>query len=125
MSRINTMAVALLAAVLFAAATHGATNTNSVLKGKVPEPIKIGHLVFEGGDGSSIEQAVVIENAKNEEEGVDAEAKWIRKVHPGWRKGNQALLNEKGKSYDQIEYATPDGKTMTVYFDITDFFGKF
>ena len=79
----------------------------------------------EGGDGSSIERAVVIKNAKNEVEGVDAEAKWVRKVHPGWRKGNQALMNKKGKSYDRIDYMTPDGETKTLYFEITDFFGKF
>jgi hypothetical protein len=96
-----------------------------VRKAKVPGAVKIGHLAFEGGDGSSIEQAVVIRNAKNETEGVDAESKWIKKVHPGWRKGNQALLNVKDRSYDQIEYATPDGKARTIYFDITDFFGKF
>ena len=55
---------------------------------------------------------------------LDAEARWIRKTHPGWRKGGQALLGDKGKSYDRIEYATPDGKTKTIFFDITDFFGK-
>ena len=92
---------------------------------KAPEPIKIGHLVFEGGDGSSMEQAVVIKHAKNEEEGVEAEAKWIKKVHPGWRKGKQALMGKNGKDYDRIEYETPDGKTAVIYFDITDFFGKF
>jgi len=119
------MMVALLASAVFAAAAHGTTNTNSVVAAKAPELVKIGHLVFEGGDGSSIEQAVIVKNAKNEEEGVDAEAKWIRKIHPGWRKGNQALLNKNGKSYDRIEYATPDGRTQTIFFDITEFFGKF
>lgn len=125
MSRNRTMLVTLLALVIFGVTTHGATNTNVVAKAKAPEPVKIGHLVFEGGDGSSLEQAVIIKNAKNEEEGVDAEAKWIRKVHPGWRKGDQALLSEKGKAYDRIEYTTPDGKTKTIFFDITEFFGKF
>ena len=41
--------------------------------------LKIGKLVFEGGDGSSMEKAVVIRNAKSELEGVGAEAKWIDK----------------------------------------------
>ena len=87
-------------------------------------PPKIGNLIFEGGDGSSIEQAVIIRNAKDESEGVDAESQWISKVHPGWSKGDQALLSKKGKSYDRIEYTTPKGKTQTVFFDITEFFGK-
>ena len=100
------------------------TNTNATTTGNSPSLIKIGKFVFEGGDGSSIEQAVLIKNAKDEEEGVNAEAKWISKVHPGWKKGNQALLSEKGRSYDRIEYATPKGETKTACFDITEFFGK-
>lgn len=116
--------VPLLVAVMLAVTTHGATNTISVAKAKVLEPVKIGHFVFEGGNGSSIEQAVIIKHAKNEEEGVGAEAKWIKKVHPGWRKGDQALLGEKEKSFDRIEYTMPDGKKKTIFFDITEFFGK-
>ena len=30
-----------------------------------------------------------------------------------------------GKHYDRIEIMTRDGKTVIIYFDITDFFGKF
>lgn len=105
--------------------SEAATNTNSTANAKTPAPIKIGKLVFEGGDGSSIETAVIIKNAKNEEEGVDAESRWIKKVHPGWQKGKQALLSDDGKKYDKIEYTTRTGETKTIYFDITDFFGKF
>ena len=124
MSRIRMILIAVLTFVIFCSTNYGATNTNFVANAKEFEPVKIGHLVFEGGDGSSIEQAVVIRNAKDEEEGVGAETKWIGKVHPGWRKGDQALLGEKGKRYDQIEYTMPDGKTTTIFFDITEFFGK-
>ena len=92
-------------------------------KGK--ELIKIGRIVFEGGDGSSIEKAVIVRNAKNSIEGVDAEAKWNQKVHPDWRKGSQACFGEDGRMYDQIEYTTPDNETKTIFFDITDFYGKF
>ena len=89
------------------------------------EPLKIGNVVFEGGDGTTIEKAVIIKNAKGEMEGIEAESKWIRKIHPGWIKGIQALLNEKGKFYDRIEYKTPpSGETKVIFFDITDFFGK-
>ena len=80
---------------------------------------------FKGGDGSSIEKAVIILSAANEFVGVGAESSWIRKNHPGWRKGSQALLSNKGKQYDRIEYTTPYGETKTIFYDITDFFGKF
>ena len=124
MSRIDSVMIALLAAAVIAVAAHGGVNTNAAVTAKAPEPVTIGHLVFEGGDGSSVEQAVIVKNAKNEEEGVGAEAKWIGKVHAGWKKGDQALLNKNGKYYDRVEYATPNGKKETVFFDITAFFGK-
>jgi hypothetical protein len=116
--------VTLLVLLALGVSADAVTNRHGVARGTPSGAIKIGKLVFEGGDGSSIEQAVVIKNAKNEEEGVDAEAKWVRKVHHGWEKGNQALLSDKGRHYDRIEYTTPKGKTETVYFDITEFFGK-
>ena len=43
MSRVNAMIVSLLAVLISAVATHGATNTNFVLKAEVREPVKIGH----------------------------------------------------------------------------------
>ena len=124
MSRIRAMVVAVLSLAVFAATTHGATNANSVAKTKAPELVRIGHLVFEGGDGSSMEQAVIIKNAKGEEEGVTAERRWVQKVHPGWEEGRQALMNKNGKAYDRIDYTTPGGETKTIFFDITEFFGK-
>ena len=91
---------------------------------KEKKPLKIGKITFEGGDGSSIEQAVVIKGAKGEMEGVEAESKWVKKMHQDWTKGGQALMSKDGKSYDKIEYTTAKGETKTLYFDITDFFGK-
>jgi len=79
---------------------------------------------FQGGDGSSMAKAVVIKGAQNSFTGVAAESRWIRQNHPDWRKMKQALLSEGGKHFDRIEYRTPGGETRTVYFDITDFFGK-
>ena len=124
MIRIKTLTT-MLASVLIAAFAFAGTNTQSETSAKAPAPLKIGHLIFKGGNGLSIEQAVIIKNAKNESEGVRAERLWIRKIHPGWRKGRQALLSKKGKQYDRIEYKTPNGETKTIFFDISDFFGKF
>lgn len=124
MARKNVPVAAIAMIALFAVAGC-ATGEDSVAKTKAQETVRIGHLLFAGGDGGSMAQAVAIKNAKNEMEGVDAEAKWIAKVHPGWLKGSQALLTRNGKAYDRIEYRTPDGKTATIFFDITGFFGKF
>ena len=117
-------ALCALISLALVATSSAATNKLSRAAAKSSTPVKIGKLVFEGGDGSSMEKAVVIKNAKGEEEGVAAEDKWIKKVHPGWKKGAQALLNDNGKNYDRIEYATAKGETKTIFFDISDFFGK-
>jgi hypothetical protein len=78
---------------------------------------------FRGGDGSSQATAVMIEGAQNEPEGITAESLWILKHHEGWRKAHQALIHGGSRSFDAIDYETPDGK-HTVWFDITSFFGK-
>lgn len=80
-------------------------------------------VVYEGGDGSSMEQAVIIK-APNHAAGVRAEYNWIRNNHPGWEMYRQALMHNKGKDYDRIDHTTPEGETNTIYFDITDFFSK-
>jgi hypothetical protein len=79
-------------------------------------------ITFEGGDGEALEHAVVIKGARNGREGVTAESVWIAKTHPDWRKDRQSLITGT-KTYDRIEYVTPQGR-KTIYFDISDFFGK-
>ncbi len=119
--------MSLIATALLTLSSYAETNTVAAATSTNAVPVlvvKIGKLVFEG-NGSSIENAVVVKNAKDEMEGVAAESKWVKKVHPKWIKGNQALLRVKEKDYDRIEYKTPDGKTETLFFDITEFFGKY
>jgi hypothetical protein len=74
---------------------------------------------FSGGDGGSVESAVVIEGARNEEEGIVAESYWISRNRPGWRKGDQALISANGRQFDRISYTSPDGKQAVIFFDIT------
>lgn len=117
---VGALVAALLVAIVYPtmAAVPSAQNAGASVH-------RIGHVVYEGGNGTSLQSAVVIKNAKNELEGVRAESEWIAKTHPGWRKHIQALLMIKGRAYDRIEYTTPKGETQTIFFDITDFFGKF
>jgi hypothetical protein len=77
-----------------------------------------------GGDGSSVEKAIVIQ-AANERQGIAAEREWVEKNLPGWKKSGQALIGGPGgRQYDRIELTGPGGARKTVYFDITAFFGK-
>jgi len=92
---------------------------------KAPPAKADGKIKYEGGDGSSMEKAVIIKGAKGSEDGIAAEYEWLAKKHRGYKTKQQALLNDKGRKYDMIAIATADGKEVEVYFDITEFFGKF
>ncbi len=81
-------------------------------------------LAYSGGDGSSYAQAIVIKGAKDEEAGVAAERAWLEQRYPGFDKGRQSLMSSDGKNFDLIEFTTASGEHRSVYFDISDFFGK-
>jgi hypothetical protein len=80
-------------------------------------------LNYSGGDGLSQEHAVIIKGAKDEIAGVEAERVWMEQRYPGFIKGQQSLLTSSGRQFDEIEITTHEGH-KTIYFDITDFFGK-
>ena len=90
----------------------------------VSRPTKAGGFTYTGGDGSTIDQAVVIKGATDEETGVKAEYTWLRQKYPGYHRGGQSLMGKQGRHYDKIEFTTVDGHSLSTYFDITDFFGK-
>ncbi len=75
------------------------------------------------GDGSAQETAVVIGGAQSEFEGIAAEALWIARMHPEWRKSHQALISSGDRHFDLIDYDAEDGH-HSVWYDITGFFGK-
>jgi hypothetical protein len=74
--------------------------------------------------GSSYDTAIVLEEAKNEMSGIEAEHSYIATHYPGWRQAVQSLLNHDGRIYDRIEIVGPKGETKSLYFDITNWFGK-
>src|ERR1700730_1846090 len=82
-------------------------------------------LMFQGGDGSSLENAIIILGATSESAGVDAEHRYLSRHFPGSAVVQQALLHQAGKVFDRLEIRTATNASTVVYFDITDFFGKF
>jgi hypothetical protein len=74
-------------------------------------------------DGTSIQTAVRID-ANNSTEGIRAEYAWLAQRHPGFKRGEQSLLDHDPKYYDKIEIVTANGEQKVYYFDITSFFGK-
>lgn len=81
-------------------------------------------MTYAGGDGSSIDKAVVVK-AANARAGVRAEYMWLAQNYPGYQRSSQSLLMPAGKPHDLIEIQTSDGQAKRVYFDISAFFGKF
>jgi hypothetical protein len=87
-------------------------------------PLSAGPVQFGGGDGHSVESAVVIQGAKHEKDGIAAEHLYLSQNFGSWFLKQQVLLNQKGRVYDRMEIADQNGKQRTVFFDITDFFSK-
>ena len=77
-----------------------------------------------GGDGSSCQQAVVINNAKYIETATLAEKLWLDQKYPGRRETKQSALISVGKHYDLIELTAADGQALKVYFDTSECFAK-
>jgi hypothetical protein len=73
--------------------------------------------------GLSCNSAIVI-NATTEGTGIAEENAWIKENYPGAKKVGQALTTCNGKSADQVDIETANGRKVSVYFDISNFFGK-
>ena len=74
-------------------------------------------------DGSSYASAIVI-NSNSEMDGIAQEYRWLEKHYPGYQRGSQSLLFNEGRYFDLLEFTDADGKSHSIYFDITSFYGK-
>lgn len=87
-----------------------------------------GHVTFSNNAGLSQDDAIVIMNAVNDSEGVDAEYYYLEQRYgerpEDWDLISQDLLDQGGMLYDQMDLMLSNGSSVTIYFDITDFFGK-
>jgi hypothetical protein len=81
-------------------------------------------IIYSGGDGSSLSLAIVIENAKDESAGEEAEYDWVRKRFPGFKFKSKGLVKRGDRKYDHLFGMKPDGSNADFYFDITSFAGN-
>jgi hypothetical protein len=116
----RTIVLAILLPVMLA----GCGNPSSP-KAEAPakDQTPVGTISYTGGDGLSVEHAVVINGATGEGDGVKAEYTWLRQHYQAYRLLRQGLRNENGRAYDEMDIATPEGN-RSVFFDITSFYGK-
>ncbi|MGA8809201.1 MAG: hypothetical protein WB973_15095 [Thermoanaerobaculia bacterium] len=73
--------------------------------------------------GLSCRSAIVI-TATNEHDGIAQEKAWINENYPGAKEVKQALTTCNDKPADQVDIETANGRNVSVYFDISNFFGK-
>jgi hypothetical protein len=125
MKKLNTIGFMLMLGIALLSACH---SKKSLASAPVNVP-PMDSVTFSGGNGSSMENAVVINNAKGSIEGINAEYYYIGYIEGKrgveWQMKSQSLLNENGKYYDQIDITiAKTRKKKSYYFDITGFFGK-
>jgi hypothetical protein len=93
------------------------------LKGKSRKGITFG-----GGPGDTIERAVVIRGAPDSNLGVEAEYRYLAQKYgrprTDWQLIGQGLVEAGDCFYDEMHIRLADGTERTVFFDITEFFGK-
>jgi hypothetical protein len=93
------------------------------LKGK-----KRGGITFEGGPGDTMERAVIIRGVSDHALGVEAEYRYLAQLfgRPGrdWEPIGQELVESGDRYYDEMHVRLSDGTRRSVFFDITEFFGK-
>jgi hypothetical protein len=85
--------------------------------------------LYTGGDGSSMENTIIIRTTSTVD-GVHAEYAYISQKHgvrnEDWEVVSQMLIdNTDGKRLDVINIKSSDGKSFSYYFNISEFFGKF
>jgi hypothetical protein len=83
-----------------------------------------GQIQFLGGDGSSLAQAILIHGAQGEVDGVPSEYDWLAANRPGWKAMGQSLISGGSRKFDVL-HITNGSQQADVYFDITEYFGKF
>src|SRR5215470_13677509 len=73
---------------------------------------------FSGGDGASLNAAVIV-HAADESVGILAEHAWIRQHWPNSKLGRQELLSKNNRQYDALTITDSSGLEHTLYFDIS------
>jgi hypothetical protein len=118
------LTIIILSLALIAMVGADIAGASNKCDGRANLPKRLSHITFTGGYGEGCTQAVVIENAKNTEEGVAAEKNWIKTCYPSAQIKTKAVSHKDGKVYEVVELTTANNLTKQLCFDITQFFGS-
>lgn len=89
----------------------------------------VAKITFSGGNGESGDSAIVIHGIEKPSEGVDAEYRYLSRLHgikdKGWRVESQVVAREEKNVYDVIEIMLiPSGQKRIYYFEVIRFASK-
>ena len=88
-----------------------------------------GYITFVGNSSGSTEGAIKILHAKGEDDGVASEYYYLQSKYGrpkvDWNLNSQSTVVVDGRAYDKMDIQFSDSTRRTIYFDITEFFGKF
>lgn len=87
----------------------------------------LGSITFSKNKGASVKDAILIRGAEGEKDGVASEYKYLEAQYGlrgiDWELALQSLIKDNGRYYDQMDIKLSDGTEVTIYFDITNFYG--
>ncbi len=120
--------IATLCLSLFATGRPASLGPQEACAQALPQPAHGAKITFKGGPGDSPKTAVVISGASNSLDGIAAEYRYLGqkfgRQNVDWHLLRQSVLQQDGKVYDRMELDLKDGRRTTIFFDITEFFGK-
>jgi len=86
-------------------------------------------ITYSEHSGASPEDAIIIYGAAHHSEGVRAEYDYLDmqfgRQGVDWSLVLQALLHHESRPIDRMSIMLADGSAYDVYFDLSEFFGKF
>ena len=85
-------------------------------------------VTYSAHEGKSIEDAIIITDVNDHFEGINAEYLYIENKFGRrgleWQLVKQELLNENQQVYDRITIQLSDQTEISLFFNLTTFFGK-
>jgi len=78
----------------------------------------------QGPDRIPCDTPVVI-SATSDQSGVQEEREWLNAHYPGHGRYKQGLYTKGNRAFDVLEFTTPEGRSISVCFDITSSFGHY
>lgn len=86
-------------------------------------------MVSYSGSGKSLTDPIMIHDVDNHTDAMNAEYAYLRKEYGvrdvDWKLVIQSLITVGTKYIDQLEIELADGQKLTVFFDISEHWGKF